>query len=194
MDDLQFVELSKSNVTQDVLHKFNCGHKDFEDFLCHDARTNAENGDGVTYILVSREECLSGTISYIFAFATIQTMAMYFTQTDKVYSTPAVEIKYFAIAKRYQKATACIQNSYKAYSMIFFEKLLIDLYVMSMSTIGFRAIFLRANKNGEKLYRRKFFVDADNYMIPYSDDDPLEQCVPLVLFVQENLYSVFGCE
>ena len=65
---------------------------------------------------------------------------------------------------------------------------------MSTSVIGFTGIFLRANENGEKLYRRKKFIDAKEYIIPYEEDDELGKCTPMYLSINDNLYSIFGCE
>lgn len=91
-----------------------------------------------------------------------------------------------------QKIIAYDIDESKYYSTIFFEYLLQDLYVLSTTTIGFEAIFLRANKNGEKLYRRKHFADTSDYIIPYTDDDPLGKCVPMILNISDNVYSIFG--
>ena len=44
---MKYVELTKANVSQDVLEKFDCGHPDFNDFLKHDAVECAANGNGV---------------------------------------------------------------------------------------------------------------------------------------------------
>lgn len=194
MGSFVYIELSSAKIKPEVLQKYNCGHFDFNEFLAHDAIRNSENGEGVTYILVSNDEYMSGNITTILAFATLQTMALFVSRNSKTYSIPSVEIKYFSIAKKYQKATIYVNGQYKSYSSLFFEQLLVDLYQMSIRLVGFQAIFLRANQNGENLYRRKFFIDTDQYIVPYSEDDPLETCVPLVLFIQDNLHSIFGEE
>lgn len=85
-----------------------------------------------------------------------------------------------------------MNNEGKYYSTAFFETLLVDLYEMSTKVVGFEAIFLRANSVGEKLYKRKNFIDATQYIIPYEDDDPLGKCKPMVLMIQDNIYDIFG--
>ncbi len=195
--EFQYVELNKAEVSQDVLRKFNCDHPDFNDYLVDDAKEAGEKGNGVTYILVDKEEYESKTISVIFAFATIQTTALHYydvDNTERVNSISGVEIKYFAIARSFQKQTAYKLNPNKHFSTIFFEWLLADLYEISISVVGFQAIFLRANENGESLYRRKNFVDATNYIIPFEEDDVLGKCTPMCLMIQENVYSIFGIE
>lgn len=194
INTLQYVELREANISKSVLKKFDCGHPGFNDYLVYDATKCSDNGEGVTYVLVSKKQYEENAITSIFAFATIQTMALYFNEEDKILSLSAAEIKYFAISKYFQKASAYRLNLDKCYSTLFFENLLMELYEMSIKTIGFLAIFLRANQNGEKLYRRKHFIDADKYVIPYSEDDPLGECKPLVLIIKDNMYSIFGVE
>lgn len=197
MAEFKYIELSHANVSQDVLQKFNCGHPDFNDFLIQDAKDSSANGTGVTYILVDEEEYKVNKISTIFAFATIQSTALHYydlKDSDKIYSIAGVEIKYFAISKKFHRQIAYLIDESKYYSTIFFEWLLADLYEMSTKMIGFQAIFLRANEKGEKLYRRKKFVDASSYVIPYAEDDPLGKCIPMCLMIQENIYSIFGYE
>lgn len=197
MAEFQYVELCKAEISQDVLQKFDCGHPDFNDFLANDAVECANEGDGVTYVLVDKDEYEEKKISAIFAFATIQSTALQYYETvnnEKLYSISGVEIKYFAIAKKFHKQVAYLLDDSKYYSTIFFEWLLADLYEMSTKVIGFQAIFLRANETGEKLYRRKKFVDAMGYIIPYEEDDPLGKCVPMCLMIKDNIYSIFGID
>lgn len=49
-------------------------------------------------------------------------------------------------------------------------------------------------ESGEKLYRRKKFVDATQYMIPYEEDDELGKCVPMYLSINDNIYNIFGVD
>lgn len=188
------VELSEAKIKEDVLKRFDCGHYDLNEYLVNDALQYSGNGCGVTYVLVNQKEYETKSINSVIAYMTIQTMALNYVKDGVTYGLPVAEIKYFAISKSVQKEVAYLIDSNKYYSTVLFEKFLLELYVLSIRTIGFQAIFLRANENGEKLYRRKFFVDADDFIIPYSEDDPLGQCKPLVLFIQDNLYSVFGEE
>lgn len=193
LDNLEYVKLDSKCVSRDVLQTFDCGHPDFNEFLVDGAESFADDGKGVTYILVDSSEFANERITAIFAFATIQTASLqYVDDEERLRSVPSIEIKYFAIAKRFQKVSADPIDGKKYYSTLFFEWFLADLYHMSTAVIGFRAIFLRANENGEKLYRRKNFMDATKYSIPFDDDDPLGKCLPMCLMVAENLYSIFG--
>lgn len=194
LDSLVYVKLDSEYVSRDVLQTFDCKHPDFNEFLVDDAANFADNGKGVTYILVDSNEIKNKEITSIFAFATIQTSSLQFTDDeDRLRSIPSVEIKYFAIAKRFQKQIAWTIDKNKYYSTLFFEWFLADLYHISTAVIGFQAIFLRANENGEKLYRRKHFVDATEYSIPFDEDDSLGKCTPMCLILDgsESLYKIF---
>ncbi len=192
---MKYVELTRSSVSQDVLNAFDCGHPDFNTFLTEDAIEYANSGNGVTYILIDEAE-ENNKITAIFAFCTLKASALYYSKEDSnsLFSNSCVEIKYFAIAKVFQKTKTGKKGIEKYYSTLFFEVLLADLYELSTSVIGFSGIFLRANENGEKLYRRKNFVDATQYMIPYEEDDKLGKCMPMYLSINDNIYSIFGVD
>jgi len=191
-----YILLTKEKVSQDVLNRFDCGHPDFNYFLQNDAEECTVNGKGVTYILVDEEEDKEGKqITAVFAFCTLKATSLYYeNQENTMFNISCAEIKYFAIAKRFQKLKTGKGGTEKYYSTVFFEILLADLYQMSTSVIGFTGIFLRANENGEKLYRRKKFIDAKEYIIPYEEDDELGKCTPMYLSINDNLYNIFGFE
>ncbi len=192
---MKYVELTKAKISQDVLEQFDCGHPDFNDFLLEDAIQFTNSGNGVTYVLIDEKEEQTG-ITTIFAFCTLKATALYYCEEDtgRMFSVSCAEIKYFAIAKAFQKVQAGSFGTGKYYSTLFFEILLADLYEMSTSIIGFAGIFLRANENGEKLYRRKKFIDATEFVIPYEEDDELGKCTPMYLSISDNIYSIFGVE
>lgn len=194
MSGFKYIELKRDSVSQDVMQKFDCGHPDFNRFIQEDAIDCKEQGEGVTYILVLEEEYEQKNISSIFAFATLQTTALLYhdaVNEEMIMRISGVEIKYFAIAKGFQKQYAYLIDRDKYYSTCFLEILLTDLYSMSIEVLGFQAIFLRANRNGEKLYRRKKFIDASQFIRTYEEDDPLGKCIPMLLMIQENLHIIF---
>ena len=170
---LKYVELAKSNVNQEILNAFDCGHPDFNDFLAKDAIEYTNSGNGVTYILIDNAE-ENEKVTTIFAFCTLKATALYYSRedSDSLFSNSCVEIKYFGIAKVFQRNRTGKRGVEKYYS----------------------TLFLRANENGEKLYRRKKFVDATQYMIPYEEDDELGKCVPMYLSINDNIYNIFGVD
>lgn len=194
MSEFKYVKLEESIINQDVLNSFDCGHPDFNNFLQEDAITESSEGNGVTYILVDKKEYEIQKISIIFAFTTIcaTSLPYYEGNSDILHSISCVEIKYFAIGKRFHHQTAFLIDADKYYSTIFFEYLLQDLYQMSTSILGFQMIFLRANENGMKLYKRKKFTDATRYLIPFDPDDKYGKCTPMCLQMNDDLYNIFG--
>ena len=204
MSELRFFKLDQDHISQDVIANFTCKHPDFDDFIHNDACTAMANGEGVTYVLVNDDEYYKKEVKNILAFATIQATSLYYNLDEsseegsknaykKFYSLPCVEIKYFAIHKAFQKSIAAHIDPDKYYSTIFFEYLLQDLYEMSCKIIGFQAIFLRANQNGYKLYKRKKFTDCSNYIISYEECDADNKCKPMLLPIAENIEEIFGC-
>ena len=191
---LCYRQLTELDVSQEVLNSFDCGHPDFNDFIREDAIDMASNGEGVTYLLVDEAEAEQKNVTSFFAFATIKTTALYYENDSKLLSESCIEIKYFAIAKSFQRVRTGPRGIEKYYSTVFFENLLMDLYEMSTKVVGFTGIFLRANENGLKLYKRKNFVDATEYMIPFEKDDEFGKCLAMYLPISENIYSIFGME
>lgn len=188
-----YVRITEVKLSQDALQKFDCKHPDFNDFLAKDAIKDTNEGNGVTYILVDSEE-VKTEVKTVFAFATLRASALYYQDEEKLRSIPCAEIKYFAISKVFQKVQGGELGTGKYYSTIFFEELLSELYRLSVEVIGFSGIFLRSNENGERLYKRKKFVDALEYIIPYDEDDKLGKCKPMFLSIFDNVENIFGIE
>jgi len=189
---LEYFNIKDLKISQDVLNYFDCGHPDFNDFIRNDAIPQQDMGNGVTYVLIDNSE-KDSDVTAILAFATIRTCALYSGKDGILVSEPCAEIKYFAIHKQFQKQLTGKNGVEKYYSTSFFEELLVKLYELSITVIGYTGIFLRANENGEKLYRRKDFIDAVDYIIPYEEDDELGKCKPMYFPIADNLYSIFDC-
>lgn len=185
---MEYIELDESKITDDVLFNFNCGNDDITDYLHYKAKKDSMNGKGVTYILVDDDK------KRIYAYATISAHGLYYYDEAEKYHTspmtedgklllsiPCVEIKMFSISKRLKHQVAYLMDPIKKrhYSTLFFNMFLEKLYYMSMKTIGFQLIFLRANDEGEKLYRRAGFVEMDDFLTSY--DAKAEGCTSLVL-------------
>ena len=189
---LEFVELNAADLDDSVLEKFDCGNEDITEYLKKYAKEDGITGKGVTYILIDQEK------RDIYAYATIKTHSLYYLDDSERYrfigeegkaplmiAVPAVEIKMFAISRTLRGQTAYLidpkGNNY--YSNIFFKLLLEKLYYMSMDTIGFQMIFLRANTEGEALYRKNRFVDCEEYLDTY--DEKAEGCKPLAITLSD---------
>ena len=49
--ELSFVELNQSKVTDDVIQQFDCGNEDMTEYLHKYAKNDSIEGKGVTYVL-----------------------------------------------------------------------------------------------------------------------------------------------
>lgn len=185
---MEYVELDASKVSEEVIQEFDCGNLDMTDYLHQNAKFDSCVGKCVTYVLVDDDR------KRIYAYATIAAHGLYYydiaekfhtmpmTEDGKILlSIPCVEIKMFAISKKLKGQVAYIMDPKRKrhYSTLFFNMFLEKLYYMSMRVIGFQWVFLRANKEGEMLYRKAGFVEADEYLSSY--DAKAEGCVSLML-------------
>ena len=200
IDELNYVELNKSHVSKSVLKQFDCGNNDLTNYLIKDAYTDCKDGNGVTYILINKNEYENGNIKFIYAYTTIRAHALnYYENAGKYHTDKAdkngnvlscissVEIKLFAIDKAFKHQKPWDKDNY--YSTIFFKLLLEKLYYMSMDTIDYKIIFLRANEEGENLYRRVKFDDCTEYIVTY--DESAERCKPLFLSLKKLEYVLY---
>lgn len=194
--DFEFIPLEKNTVNQKVLEEFDCGNWIFNEFLQNDAINTSLKLQGKTYILIDANE-KEKEITKIFAFATIRTNALYYHDKKNILQNhSAIEVMYFAIRKSLQHVRAFTIDSNKYYSTYFFELLLQKLYEISNYTISFEYIFLRANDSGKKLYQRKLFLPAKNFLIPFEEDDKENECIPMYfpLTDEDSLYNIYGID
>lgn len=181
----------KNYVPDEIINEFDCSDETFNYFFKEKSDAFQANGECVTYCFISETEFKRKQISRIYAYASINTMALLYENTDDVVKyLSCVEIKMFAIARfiRGQRDEHGIK-----YSRIIFKSLMQELYGMSVNVIGFHAIYLNANKNGLQLYKDCGFENIQNY-IPASEEEKIdiEGCVPLLLIISdESLYDIF---
>ena len=183
--ELSFVELNQSKVTDDVIQQFDCGNEDMTEYLHKYAKNDSIEGKGVTYVLVAEDR------KHIYAYATIKAYSLYYYDEAEKYHTkvmnddgkillsiPAVEIKMFAISRKLKGQVAYLLDPVKKY-----------LYYMSMNTIGFQMVFLRANNEGERLYRNNSFIECDEYLSTY--DAKADGCTSLAITLSEIEEVIF---
>ena len=64
--ELNFIELNQSKVTDEVIQQFDCGNEDMTEYLHKYAKNDSIEGKGVTYVLVAEDR------KRIYAYATIK--------------------------------------------------------------------------------------------------------------------------
>lgn len=211
INSLEYVELNHANVGEEVIQEFTCGNPNIDLFFHEKASEWARKSRAVTYILVKKSEIKDTEehpsrefsssneeekkIIKVFAFATISCAGLLHKNTKEhnVY-TSSVEIKFFAIKKSYRGQ---LIDHNTRYSQLFFKILLQDLYLMSMSIIGFNMIFLQSNQEGVRLYSNCNFAKLDKFLdsvqLPEEDEKiEIEDCIPMgILLNDENCADFF---
>ncbi len=192
MSTSDFCWINISQVSDRILDEFDCGSYVFNDFLKEKARDWQENGEAVTYVVVTSNELESDSdsISRIYGYVAINAMGLlYNTSDDEHRYLPCVEIRMFAVAKQLRKK----HDSTIPYSNIIFKMILQNLYEMSTKIIGFHAIFLNANQEGYQLYKENDFEEITQYIAP-TDEEKLDitGTKPMLLLIDdEMLYNIF---
>ncbi len=196
--EFKFIELEASNVSDEVIMQFDCGNEDMTEYLHSYARKDAIKGEGVTYVLVTPDR------QRIYAYATIKAYGLYYYDSAEKYHTkpmndegqvlisiPSIEIKMFAISKKLKGQIAYLLDpeKHRHYSTIFLKWFLEELYYMSMRIVGYKMLFLRANDEGERLYRNNGFVECDEYLSTF--DAKAENCTSLAITLTQIEEAIF---
>ena len=190
MNTSDFCWVPLPEVPKSVIGTFDSGNPDFNDFLKERAEDWQNNGESVTYLIVTENERETGKYSRVYGYASINTMGLLYNtnDNDSKYLSCA-EIRMFAIAKQLRKR----HDPTVPHSDIIFKLVLQNLYEMSTKTIGFRAIFLNANHDGLDLYKKNGFSPITSF-IPPTEEDKLDitDTTPMLLIIDETmLYNIF---
>ena len=192
-NDLEYVELSRANVSSEAISEFESGNKGIDLFFHENAIQWANKGIAVTYILVQKEEQSQNHITKIFAFSTISCSGLLYNSENQNLYMSCAEIKYFAIKKPFRGQTDNGLISGERYSKIFFKLFLQEMYFMSTSVIGFSMIFLQANTEGKHLYEDCNFTVLEDFLLPDVDDKiEICECTPMGMqLTDDNIYDLF---
>lgn len=185
---MNFEWVGLESVDEEVINEFDSGNYAFNIFLQENAKKWQNNGETVTYLCVDSEEFSCGNISRVYGFASINTMGLLYSDTDGKNSyLQCAEIRLFAIARALQRNG----DPERKYSEIILKSFLQELYYMSMSVIGFKAVFLNSNDKGYNLYKRCGFQTIEKYVAP-DEDAKIDTagCIPLILIMNDD--AVYG--
>ena len=181
--ELSFVELNQSKVTDDVIQQFDCGNEDMTEYLHKYAKNDSIEGKGVTYVLVAEDR------KHIYVYATIKAYSLYYYDEAEKYHTKVMNDDGKILLSIPAVAYLLDPVKKQHYSSIFFKWFLEYLYYMSMNTIGFQMVFLRANNEGERLYRNNSFIECDEYLSTY--DAKADVCTSLAITLSEIEEVIF---
>ena len=167
MSDTNFCWVALGEVPEPLLHDFDCGNPDFNEFLTERASAWQDSGETVTYLIVTEDDRDSGHYSRIYGYVSINaTGLLHATDDSSSKYLSCAEIRMFAIAKQLRKR----HDPTIPYSDLIFKLVLQNLYEMSVKTIGFKAIFLNANHEGIQLYRDNGFAPVKDFVPPTEED------------------------
>ena len=153
--------------------EFSCGNAEIDRVLKEKA---VNDTDYVTYLFRDSET------EEVIAFASINCSGIIFQEGIHVEVLPAVEIRYFAVAEKYQHIQ---MQEYQEYgdnkfciSDFLFCKLIEEIREITCSTIGARYIALYSVPNAVGFYKRNCFEEFKEIFTPenkmYTHD-----CVPM---------------
>jgi hypothetical protein len=171
---------------QDLLFKFDAGDQyiNFNDFISKEAEEYADGGEGVTYLVwnilyndddkeLSRElvgyYTLAATaIPYIDRIRLDEEEAQ---KTGNEFSCEicgitAIEIKMFAIDKKYQDLFYCYEGEDLPISAWILRKIIDYSYSLLTEVLGFKALFLHSLPEAESFYRTNGFHPVEVNMQP----------------------------
>ena len=181
---MEFDWINIESVDDTVIERFDCGNHAFNDFIHEKAKRWNDAGESVTYVFADAEEIQKHSVSQIYGFISINAIGLLFDNNGQNEYLSCVEIRLFAIAKQLRKH----HDSSVVWSDVIFKTLLQNLYQMSTSVIGFKAIFLNANHDGYKLYINNGFNAIDKYVAPNCDSKiDTEGCTPLLLMITSEM-------
>lgn len=186
---MEFEWTNVESVEDSVINNFDSGNHAFNDFIYNRAKLWNSAGEAITYVFADAEEISKQTVTRIYGFATINALGLLYDNDGRNEYLPCVEIRLFAIAKQLRKN----HNPSIEWSNIIFKTLLQNLYQMSTSVIGFKAIFLNANHDGYQLYIDNDFTPIKEYVTPEVDEKiKIENCTPLLLMITDDtIYNMF---
>lgn len=188
--NLSFVWVNINNVSDEALRTFNSGNKEFDEKLVDKAREWQSIGEMCTYVAIREDEIEKPT--KIYAYASITATGLLANSDDEVKYLSCCEIRLFAI---HRGLRSVLDENFVLYSVSLFKSFLQDLYQMSTSVIGFKAIFLMSNDQGYHLYTDEAigFMSPNGY-IPPTDEKKLsvDGCTPLLFFFDDDsVYKIF---
>ncbi len=157
-----------------IIRNFSTGNKYPEaglaDYLKTDAIDDLYNGNGVTHLVV--DEKRNAVVGYYTICASALPYYYRTKEDDNKYyqvlcSIPAVEIRMFAIDIFYQDVF--IDNM--PISAIVFRHIISEIYNLSESTLGVKAIYLHTLSSAKSFYQKNGMKECEEYFAPFASED-----------------------
>lgn len=177
-------------INEELLHQFDAGDMNFpfNDFISMDAKHCANSGEGATYVVINSVDGEEEIISY---YTLLSTALPYESKVElepeeiingekydvKICGIPAVEIKMFAVSKKYQDMFFKYKDETKPISAWILNGIIEYAKFMITSIVGFQVVFLHSVPNAVNFYTNNGFSPIKEGMRPLycidSDLDPM---------------------
>ncbi len=156
----------------DLIGSFCCGNEVIDDFLKYKSWGNEESG--ITYLFLSDN-------NDVLAFMTLSCSSLVYKDSSVRQSFPAIEIRYFAVAKKYQKFPMLEDDGEIFYLS---DQILCDAIAfckkISEETIGADYILLYSVDYAVKFYKRNSFKPLAEYFA-HDKKRYLDGCTPMYM-------------
>lgn len=180
-DDIEIDVLDLNEITPEMLNDFKCGNQSLDDFLHEEAYTDSAK----TYLFVDINQ------NTVIAFASIACSAIMFAienddhdilfASERYSLSPAIEIKYFAMDKKYRHL--CYSDAPKSkitLSCNLFRYVVSHIQDIANEHVGAEYIVLYSVPEAQSFYARNMFNRFDQEM--YGNSDPyLQGCIPMYM-------------
>lgn len=163
-----------SNKYLSLIKNFSCDNKEIDNYLQNKAMQDNEFGNGVTKLFLNESE------TEVIAYYTLNCCSMVIEQYHKNYFAPAVEIKMFAVNKKYQKLSYSEKKEDGVFSDFILCKIISEINNFTEYQCGANRIVLYAVKNALEFYGDIGFEDFTDIM-KKDNDLYLDECTPMFL-------------
>ncbi len=166
--------LSQENLSR--INGFHCNVEAMDNYLKSYAITDAETGNGVTYLVIDKD------LNELVAYYTLCSSAVFVNGE----MSSAVYINMFAVRGDYQDIVYYTENKHQeiCVSASILYELIGNVYNMSKNILGVKYISLYSLPEACEFYKRNFFIElTDEIMMPDSTDKSIsiEECIPMVM-------------
>jgi hypothetical protein len=183
-------------ISEDLLRQFDagCSNFPFNEFISDDAKNCAKSGEGVTYVVLNKINEKEEVVSY---YTLLSTALPYESKIElepdevindekydiKICGIPAIEVKMFAVAEKYQDVFYEYDNESKPISAWILNSMIESAKIMMTSIVGFKVLFLHSVPSAVEFYKNNGFRPVKEGMKPlYCIDDDLD---PMYLALKE---------
>lgn len=153
-----------------IIKDFDCGNDVLNEYLKTEAYFDY---DAVTHITVDKlDNCLG--------FFSLSCSGLYLNDSRVNHIFPAVELKCFAIDRKYQGKYNCENSIKSTYAELMLSKVIFDfIYDFTENLCGASRIILYSVPKAVNFYRRADFDFFEN-MFLYDESSYLDGCIPMI--------------